>query len=84
MSLGLSLTAATFAKNETLSAGELSSEAQMQVSELVAELHHCCAQVSDRFLNGHSNEQLSVIGASIQKNPAPPSGKAALLMAAED
>ena len=41
-------------------------------------------QVSDKFLNGHSNDQLAVIGVSIQKNPGPQMAKAALLMAAED
>lgn len=40
--------------------------------------------MSDKFLNGHSNEQLAVIGVSTQKNPAPQTAKAALLMAAED
>ncbi len=41
-------------------------------------------QVSEKFLNGHSNELLEVVGVSIQKSPAPQLAKAALLMAAED
>ena len=40
--------------------------------------------MSDKFHNGHSNEQLAVIGVSTQKNPAPQTAKAALLMAAEN
>ncbi|CAL5228114.1 g11190 [Coccomyxa viridis] len=43
-----------------------------------------CSQVSEKFLNGHSNELLEVVGVSIQKSPAPQLAKAALLMAAED
>ena len=41
-------------------------------------------QISEKFLHGHSNEELAVLGVSVQKNPAPQSAKAALLMAAED
>ena len=44
----------------------------------------CCLQVSEKFLNGHSNALLEVVGVSIQKSPAPQLAKAALLMAAED
>ena len=41
-------------------------------------------QISEKFLHGHSNEELAVVGISVQKNPPPQSAKAALLMAAED
>lgn len=46
---------------------------------------HCASlQVSEKFLNGHSNDWLEVVGVSTQKSPAPQLAKAALLMAAED
>ena len=41
-------------------------------------------QISEKFLHGHSNGELAVVGVSVQKNPPPQSAKAALLMAAED
>ncbi|CAK0785667.1 hypothetical protein CVIRNUC_008878 [Coccomyxa viridis] len=43
-----------------------------------------CSQISEKFLHGHSNGELAVVGVSVQKNPPPQSAKAALLMAAED
>ena len=50
----------------------------------VGHYYRAASQVSDKFLNGHSNEMLEVAGVSIQKSPAPQLAKAALLMAAED
>jgi len=36
-------------------------------------------QVTDRFFLGHSNDHLTILGSSSQKNPPPATAQAALL-----